>query len=314
MKKILLCLFVSAGLAGVAKDPVDKKIKHISTVYAEALAFAADADAKVKIPTKDLFNFFSTCKLFSKKDLAVLRKEIKGLARLAKRKKHADKKEILKQWIDTLEKLHGFAKRQGQVFYVMSTIQEIEHFYRNLDPNQKGLAEIIASNPELFQMHSKKRCLYNLVKKIDLDLRRIKHLFASYAIADDLVVQLNDIKLKLFALKEKLVISSLYKAQRRKVRILKAIGVVFMFPFVTALMVVPIVMPFFVITNLVFLWTSPLGPSVYIGSSTIGALVAWGITLKELHQARAYKIPVHSESIYSYFAPSLVPLTWVERG
>lgn len=325
MKKIIIffvSLVVAFSCAAFSKleKKVQTKLDSIEILYADAVDMMLEQQAQGSVDEQTIFKFFGQFDLASKKNFKRLKKTHCYLQK--KLSKKALQNHVgLKTWSKRITQLYNFVKEQKNQFYVLSVAQDIGYFYRNYDPLHKNLLQMINNNPKMFGIKSRRYAIYALAKKLDVDMRRLKHLFASYKMSNSLATFVNSVKTKIMQVREQVLSSVFYKQQRRGMRIWKAIGVLAIFVPLTIVSLAGVSAAFMLSSATATLAQIQVAAEVatlsYYAGLALGAtlgVVSAGITIKEMVEAYRYKIPVHSTSLFSWFTPVFLPLAWIPRG
>ncbi|MBP6869376.1 hypothetical protein KBC04_00615 [Candidatus Babeliales bacterium] len=304
MKRILLLFCCMFGSVFFAKDHAEKQIEKLVTPYEPAIEFILSLDPSRKVNDHDIFLFFNKYGLFQKKDIKKFKSSLSIVKRLTYKKKTLLKyRHHLENLIDNLEKVQNFITAHSTTYYALLTYYEISAFYYYIDEQHADVVGLMTSQSNKLGLPTMQgRGLYKFVKKIDLDLRRLTALFVQNNLSDDFIVKINNLKTKLVTLKNKIIITSVYKSQLRKTRLLKACGVITLISFTVAYAAY-----FAVSLSSVPLWAVIFNP-VYVW-----IVVPLCITVQELQESSKYNIPVHSNSLFSWFRPFFL-LTWIPRG
>lgn len=315
MKRFLFSLSLIFASFAFGIDRLESRIEKLVEPYQSAVDFVLNLDPARAVNDHDIFMFFNKNGLYKKQDLRKLQRTIRIGKRLIQSKKSLPEiQHNLAGILNDLEKVAKFVAQYAPIYEALITYYEITAYYYYIDEQHPQVVEFLMEQSEkigLPKMH--KRNLYKFVKKIDLDLRRLTALFTKPITSDDLVVKMNQTKAKLLTLKNKIIVSAQYKEQLSKTRWLKAFGVI----------IAPAILLGMVYGSYMF-WiclsgTGCLGAgeAVIIAGATLltlGFAVTLGITMHELRESSKYDIPVHSTSVFSWFRPVFLSLTWVPRG
>ena len=292
-------------------DRLERKMNRLIEPYQGAIAFIDDMDQSRAVNDHDVFIFFNRHGLYKKRDIKKLHTTIRIMKSLLRAKKIApDVKNKITVQLCNLIKIIEFINVYASTYAALITYYEISAYYYYIDEQHGSVIDLLMEQSEKLGLPTmKKRGLYAFVKKINLDLRRLQSLFTQEIISDDLVVKMNQVKRKLLVLKNKIIISSEYKAQHSKTRWLKAVGVLLPVILFGALF----------ISGIIPIWSSQavaykFFPDYFIAELLCYPFVGLGISIHEFKEASKYNIPVHSSSLFSWFRPFFWPFTWVARG
>jgi len=307
MKKhflLFMCLFVSSISA---LDQYEKRILRLVRPYQRAIEYLTGLDPLRQVNDHDVFIFFSRYGLYEKKDVRKFHRAVRTIKRLTYTKKSLiEKREKLELLIENLEKIENFIVHYATTYYALITYYEIAASYYYIDEHNDQVVRLMIQQFEKLGLPNlnRGRNLYKFGKKIDLDLRRLTALFVQGMLSDELIVKVNQLKIKLMNLKSKIIVTHEYKMQQAKTRILKAFGVLIPFSLV---MIAATFFNAMLPGGSLFLWSAIWGLPLFIIAETV-------VTGHELHEAAKYNIPVHSRSLFSWFTPWFIPVTWVPRG
>lgn len=308
MKKFLLVLALFSISFIDAINSAEKRIVRLLQPYDEAVDFIINLDPLRQVNDHDVFVFFNKHGLYQKKDVRRFNSTFRVVKKLIYTKKSLYKnREKLELLIDNLEKVKNFIVDHAATYYALITYYEIAASYYYIDEQHDAVVNLIVQQSDKLGLpRMQGRGLYKFVKKIDLDLRRLTALFAQNTVSDDLILKMNAIKTKLVILKAKIVENPIYKSQLSKTRWLKAFGLLL------SLIPICIAAGFFNAMLPGSLASSYL--LALICAIPILFLTQAVVTMHELYESSRYNIPVHSNSLFSWFMPVFWPLTWIPRG
>ena len=287
MKKFFLTLFFATQAVFSINCGMQDLVDSIALPYEKALLFFEGTQSKKEI---DVHQFFSKHSLSNKREIAQLKKSAIKVGRLAKKNKQ-------KEWKNLSLRLHSlfnFVEENKGIYYSSLIFEEIENYYSLIDENSHDIVSLVNKHPEVFNIANKKDVFYRLVKKINLDLRRLEHLFVRYEIKNDFGVKINHLKDKLFLLKQKITSTSLYKYEQFK---MGALG------FLKSSLYFLLIMgagPLFILAAILF-------DSLYVGAS-FGICFASLLILspfflvigKEFYEAYKYDIPLKRDFMFPF--------------
>jgi len=305
MKKSLFVLALVSSSFMFGSSKVEHKIQKLAQPYENAVNFIVTLDSARTVNDHDIFQFFNQCGLYSRKDVRVFKRSLSKIKKLTyKNKALQGKRDQFVVLINNLQKINNFIVEHSSTYYALCTHYEISAFYHYIDAESASVVNSIIQSPSKIGLSSMQgRGLYKLVKKIDLDIRRLTALFVQNIVSDDAIIKINQTKKKLVTLKSKIMVSKTYKSQLTKTRLLKAIGV-----FIPLCL---LVFPFYL---------AVVGCEVVISEIALYAILSGfgitmiAITVQEMQESVKYNIPVHSNSLFSWFRPVFYPLTWIPRG
>lgn len=304
VKRILTILAFISGSLLIGNHDLHR-IERLVEPYEKAMEFMINLDPARKISDHDVYVFFSRNDLYEKKDIHKFKRVLRTVKKMTYTKKslreHRDKLESI---IEGLDKIQDFIVDYAITHYALMVYYEIAGRYYYIDEQHVNIVNLIIHRSDKLGLPDMQgRGLYKFAKIIDLDLRRLTTLFVSNNLSDDAIIKVNQIKTKLLVLKSKITQSSVYKSQIRKTRWLKALGVIILGVSVVYIYAA-VVFASGITKSLVWGW-------LYLTPLTG---VSMGIACHEMHEASKYNIPVHSHSLFSWFAPVFFPLTWIPRG
>ncbi len=293
--------FLSLGLA--AQSRLDKRVHRLVKPYDKVLEYLADVQEQ-DVADQMLFEFSQKTQLYQKSDIKQIGKVISKMCALQKKYKSLEKQEEVALLVQKLEKAQKYIVESATTYYAYIVYRDINQYYETI--NVMG-ADIILQINACLALQGKSvfkgRSLYQYVQKINIDSTRLHALFGHVTVSDDLVLQINALKIKLDKLKAKIITTAEYRSQRRKTKLLKAFGLVLGG---VVLVVAPGVSLVTVSSVTGFYLTSWLSASVIV--------VAYcTVTVSELRTSMKYNIPVVSHSLFSGFTPTFWPLTWIPR-
>lgn len=307
MKRFLLVFACMFTLGIHAVRSIEKRIHKLVAPYEKAITFITSLEPAHTINDHDIFIFFSKYGLYEQKSVRNLKSTIHAMKKIITSKKVLDTEiQDVKLLLHNLEKVYGFVSQHAKMYYALVTYYEIAGQYHYIDEGNDQIVDLMLHQPEklgLPRLHQG-RGLYKFCKKIDLNLRRLATLFVEYNLSDNAIVQINSLKKKLVSLQKKIVQHKVYIAQLTKTRWLKAFGILMPILFYGIVVLLNSASYFMPIISTAFYWGYPL--TVYLFGSMI-------ITCKELQESAKYRIPVRSHSLFSWFMPIFLPLTWIGR-
>jgi hypothetical protein len=302
MKRFLFSLSLISASFAFGFDRLERRIEKLVQPYQAAMDFVVGLDPARVVNDHDVFMFFNKNGLYKKQDVRKFERTVRIVKNLMRSKKllpevHTKIAGILYE----LETVGNFVTAYASTYAALITYYEIAAYYYYVDEQHPQVVDFLMEQSEkigLPKMH--KRNLYKLVKKINLDLRRLTALFTKPTTSDDLVVKMNQTKVKLLTLKSKIIVSAQYKEQLSKTRWLKAFGVI-VAPAILLGMVYGSYMLWICLSG-----TGCLGAdeaAIIAGTTLLTLLfaVTLGITMHELQESSKYDIPVHSTSTFSWF-------------
>lgn len=298
------------------KSIIDQ-IEKLTSTYNQPIHACLQYEKINKINDHDIFAFFTHYGMTTRKEKHELEAIIRRAKKLLSKKiSHnpcvsPENKVAAIEKVQQLIKLLDFIQIYQPMYAALQLYHELSTLYFHVDENDPMISSAIINNPKLVGLKNvHNRGLYKLIKKIDLDLRRISAVYNQNIVIDTIIMKLNQIKTKILTMRNAITSTELYKKQIQQTRILKALGVI---------LPIGILLTASWIFALPSVWTMQTAGYNFASSYLLATplicypFVAMGITIHELRESSKYNIPVHSRSLFSWFRPIFFPLTWVER-
>jgi hypothetical protein len=301
------CCFFS--LFTCAGNRLDKRVARLVKPYEAAMDYVT-LHQDESMTENVVFDFFQQTNLCKKNDIKQIKLVISKMYHIQKKETSLEKKQKIAEIIEKLEKVTKFIVESATTYYAFIVYRDIVESYERIDVTQDDvLLQVNAALALRGKSVFKGRSLYQFVKQIDIDSTRLKELFGQVVLSDNLVLQINALKIKLDTLKTKIIATQEYRSQQRKTRLFKSIGVIFAFLVVAIATTINVIVVCVAPAQGLYInpaWTSWAFFTVFAGTCCI-------VTASELRTSMKYNIPVKSHSLFSGFTPTFWPLTWISR-
>lgn len=295
---LLITILLSSAFLH-ANNIFEKTLEKITYPYWQAAELLESAGEACQVESLFISNFFEQTKLYTKKPIKKFKQSLNLVKKLSKRKRlSTDQIIFANRQILKLELIEEFIIKHASTYYADRVYNEIETMYHYLDENAENLVDTLIEKPWLIHLTTMAhRNLYHVVKKIDLDVRRLQALTTRINISDDMLKKINSLTAKALTIKTILTESKLYKKQLRQTRWLKACGI-----FVPLFILCPVL---FSLGSLMSLNVAIIYiPILIFAAIVIGLIYAATImsiiaTVQDIQEAKNYDIPVHARSVFS---------------
>jgi|GEM_PF-1872878 len=218
MKKLsLFCIFAFSCIIN-AKNNEQWSISDLIAPHRETIDFVTSLDLTQFVKDQDVFRFFNSNGLYQKKDIKNFKRSLQDAQRLI------SKQNGLKTEKNNLQVLQEFVENHASRYYVLLKYYEIANFYHAIDESNQEIINLTLSQLEISGLSMMpNNNLYKFIKKISLDLRRLKSLSIKQVVSDELVIKIHWLIAKLNSLTDRIINTEEYKYQLSSARWFKAL-------------------------------------------------------------------------------------------